>query len=480
MKMFLRAWATSMLLLIMAPVFCEQSEMTPGQLMLGIQSGIANYQKIDVLSVKDRVEFDCVLGDTLTTLKNGEIYDGFHFTIPQDFNGEDFLWYCNVPRNWMRWYIIPANGKVADSFKNWHNADVLYNTFDKVAEQNRGRFFQSCHGAYFTAGQQYIMWFNRHTEGAADSVRGCLTFASPEEESSWDVTSLEEALAMERLSPDVQIENLQSLGGKILLDKNLFTAGYAKSRIDSLVLALRSSRSFAGGFFISVRTYVPPCRKSPSMDDIEKKYGPAHFMRDSQEEAQVMAEQFAPKDKQGDLKEVYYYDYFGFEVMKFDPKRKVVRVLTQEDDFSQLRVTGEQPAFVHMRRKNLTVFMRDKAEVGRLYFFNESNKKVLVIQDPPKATYYAPDTELEYKGMGAWEERVYYHTGELARRLPFKDYVLHGLGTGLYVNGETRFEVSYQKGRLDGDLREYDEEGEGSKHRFFKEGKEIEIVQEIE
>ena len=58
--------------------------------------------------------------------------------------------------------------------------------------------------------------------------------------------------------------------------------------------------------------------------------------------------------------------------------------------------------------------------------------------------------------------------------------MLHGLGTGLYVNGETRFEVSYQKGRLDGDLREYDEAGEVSKHRFFKEGKEIEIVQEIE
>lgn len=462
---------------LMVPMVCaEETALSPEQMIAGIQQGLKNYDIIQVNNIQHVVDFDVTLGaaDSVTTVHNGDMFDGFRFTVPKDFAGEDFIWYFNSPSHWGRWYISHATDAPAAAFKRWHTPSLLYQKIDTVEEKSRSRFLQSCDGSFFKAGEEYIMWFNKVSDGGESYVRGRFTFSTLPKDEKWGVETLEEHLALTPLSHEKQIQQMGSVGGEILLDKDFFSPHYAQGRIDSLFSTLRVSKSLGGGFFVSMRTFVPPCKKSPTIAEIEKKYGPAHFIQGSQEALDVMGIDMEEEgEEQEENKVTYYYDHFGFEVLAGDAQKKVVRVSTQEDNFSSLsiaRTLAEKPTFVHIRTKNLTVFFKDQKEVGRLYFFNESEKPVLVAQDPAVAVYSVANSTLAYKGNGVWEEQVHYEDGSLARTTLFENHRMHGACIGSYEDGTKRFELLYKNGVPDGDLREYAEDGSETSHRVFKNG----------
>ena len=151
----------------------------------------------------------------------------------------------------------------------------------------------------------------------------------------------------------------------------------------------------------------------------------------------------------------------------------VTRVVSQASDFSQLR-GEEEKSFGHLSMKNLTTFYHGDEEVGRMHYFREGAKEVLLTKEPPIGSYRRGAVSLEYLGDGKWKEKTFYQDQSLARELQYERHLLSGVSKGFYEDGGKKFEASYRAGVLDGKVIEYGKDGAVERSLLFEAGKAIE------
>ncbi len=427
------------------------------------------------------VDFDLKLGES--PVKVGEAqFDGFRFTAPEIPEGADFVWNFNAPKGWGNWYILPVEGKPGQAFRSWLEGDKLYQTFDKAGEKERLRILQTLTGSYFKPGAEYLMWFRKVSGDGEGALRGRAAFAKRKEgKNPWDYDEIEKALQLKPAAPEDQVAALESRGGLILLDKEFFAPGYAGNRIDSVFLSMRSTKRSSSGFFITLQTSVPPCETSPSFAAIMKKYGEPDFSRSGEEMSKRMGHAGgSPEDADYKKITLHYYDYFTLEVENEGKDPKVLRVATQATNFSKVRPPAKGSSYAQLDLENLTVFHKDGKEVGRAYYFLEDGEDPLFIKEPPPGAYQSEDDTLTAKGDGKWLWESKFEDGKIGRRMPLEHHRFHGKAEGFWPDGKPQFTAEYRKGKLDGELVQYDKTGKEKARRKFKDGEEVEEKKEKE
>ena len=403
----------------------------------------------------------------------GETYDGVYFKAPDKGEGEDFSWYFNAPEDWANWYVLPLEEDVKLGFRDWLNGDMVYERFDRAGEKNRFRVLQTLSGSYFEAGKEYVLWFRQIKDAEPGELRLKATFANPEKGENWDYEKLEKALNLKPKDSAAQIAELDSLGGRILLDGKFFDPQYADGRIDSLFFAKRQQKQMSGGFFIQISTSTPPCRTEPKLADIIAKYGEPDFVRSSEEDSRRTGNEEVDEGDESTV--TYYYDYFGFVAEEGDEEKIVRQVTAQANDFSGLRPEGEaRSTFGQLGFENLTVFHTDGKEVGRIYRFDEEGKQPLVVKAPPEGAYQNGPVTLSFLGEGTWTMEGVSETG---KRIYTKRYVqdrLNGLTEVFHENGKLKLSLTYKDGVPDGKFTEFDEEGGVVREAIYKDGVPVE------
>ncbi len=402
---------------------------------------------------------------------DGNVFDGIRLVAPGKTSGKDFIWYFNIPEGWAHWYIVPLGGEMKQGFRSWLTPDRLYANFDKAGEEGRFRVLQTLDGRYFDAGAEYVLWFRRVEDGVKGEMRVRAAFSERVED--WDRDGLEEALGLRSSPAADQVAELDSRGGRILLDGELFEKGYAEDRIDSLFFSMRRQKDMAGGFSIRIETSTPPCRKSPLLAEIIDKYGEADFIVSSAEEAAGNGD----SDEGGEPVVTHYYDYFGLEVSENESSPKVRRVVAQANDFSTLRPMEDSRAtFGSLRFRNLIVMHLDGDEVGRIYGFDEGGRKPDVVKLPRPGVYSHGLDTLKHLGAGSWEWRSEAVKGIPSYIKRYSENRLNGLSEMFHETrkGGVKFSLPYKDGLLHGRVTEYDEGGEILREMEYREGELVE------
>lgn len=451
---------------------CHGQEFTIEKLQEALAADLAPFDEVEISPGGKITNLKIKFGES-TAQVGEDLFDGFRFKCPAVPEKSDFVWYFNAPENWGNWYILPVTGKPEEAFKGWIEGDKVYEKYDEAGEDERLRILQTLKGKYFTEGTEYIIWFRKTEEGKSSDFRGTMAFVEKEE--AWEHESIEEALHLKIASPEDQVAELSSRGGLILLDKEFFTPGYARGRIDSAFYSIRSTKKMQGGFFITTQIAVPPCDSDPKLSAIVAKHGAADFIRSGAEVAKVrMHAGGSPPDEDEKSTTRHYYDHFAFEVDSSAEDPKVRRVVTFGNDFSKLMAPDEGSSFVSMDTENLTLFHKDGKEVGRGYYFLESGKQPFFITEPPVGEYKAGDSILTAKGGGDWIWEQRFDDGQVARRFLLKDHQFEGKAEGFQPNGKPTYIANYHKGLLNGELIEFGKDGEEVSRRDFKEGKPVE------
>jgi hypothetical protein len=398
-------------------------------------------------------------------------YDGLRFTAPLDLEGRDFIWYFNAPEGWANWYIVPLEEEVKQGFKNWLNADMVYKDLDKEGAKERMRVLQTLDGSYFEPGKEYALWFRNVEKAKPGELRFRIAFAKPEEKGKWEHGDLEQALGLEAAAAEAQVAELDSLGGKILMDEKFFDKEYAEGRIDAVFSAKRQQQILKGGFFIQIRTSTPPCRRNPKLAEIMAKHGEPDFVRTSKETASLTTK----KEDDDPPTVTHFYDYFGFVVNEGDGDQIVQQVTAQANNFSKLipKDSGRW-TFGRLGYENLMVFHQDGREVGRIYFFDEEDKDPNAVKVPPLGAYRNGSVTVKCMGDGKWTMEGVSEEGKPLFLKRYEKNRLHGISETYHDNEKLRLSLSYNNGVLDGNLIEYDEEGKIVREARYKEGNEIE------
>ena len=431
-------------------------------LMKALQTNPDKFEQIELNDINQVVDFEIQLGESTTQLPDGDKLDGFRFKAPEGSDTTDFVWYFNAPSDWSNWYLCPMEGEFERNFGSWLEADQLYKQFDRIHEKQRHRTLQTLGSGYFKPGKEYIMWFRQVGKG-----KGRLTgrLALKESKDKWEHDDIEKALKLKKMPLEAQVRELNSRGGKILFDKDFYDRSYAKNRIDNALFSIRRTKRLRGGLFITMEMQIPNCKTTPSITDIRKRHGEPDFIVTGEEMNKVYQ---AEKDSNTIT---YYYDYFGFEVKKDDPKGIVQRVISQANNFSDLQPKDKKPSFGQVSMKNLTTFTKDGKEVGRMYYFLEGHKQPVVITAPPIGSYKSGQLELEYKGDGVWLWRTYFDDGSLARKVSMQKHMMHGEAVGFHSPNVRSFVANYENGLLHGKVTKYSEGGEILDETIFEKGK---------
>lgn len=428
----------------------------------------------------DELAFGEGMGSEMLTVELGEsvikhdggTYDGLVFKVPKNAEGLDFVWYFNAPQEWASWYILALGEEPKQGFRNWLNAEMAFEGFDLAGESGRLRALQTLEADYFEPGKEYVLWFKRMDDTRNRDLRLKAAFVAAGKDDEWSGKGIEKALGLKRQSNAGQIAYLGSLGGKILLDPQFFDAAYAELRIDSLFLSMREQRRMEGGFFMQLKTSVPPCYTNPKLADIIAKHGEPDFVRTGKEESLLRE-----NDKAGDGEEAvvkYYYDYFGFVVDEGDKDRVVRLVEVQANDFSSLRPkTEERATFGRLEFENLTVFHFDGDEVGRVYLFDEGDEEPLVIKAPPVGKYMNGSVTIDFRGDGVWSMEGLSSKGEKIYSKHYRRNLLEGGSEVYHPNGKIRYRLSYRKGLPHGKFTEFDDKGEVVREAVYEDGEPV-------
>jgi hypothetical protein len=453
------------LFLLLATCAVHAAEMSEEVMFEELRKGAAKFEAVGPIELGKPVPFKISLAANAVKLAEDAVFGGFRFTAPKGVSGSDFVWYFNAPFAWANWYIMPLSDKPRPGFKNWIYGDKIYEQFDVAGAPARMRALQTLSSDYFKEGEEYYIWFRKVQDGDDDEVRGVLTFAKPDGE--WDENKIEAVLPLKPQPAAEQVKQLDSRGGRILLDEKFFEKSYADERIGSVFFSKRQTKFLPDGFFVTMETNIPPCKTQPSFAEIRKAFGEPDFTVTSEEEDKIS------KRKEGDSKTTtYYYDNFGFEVDPNDPKQTVQRVSANAANYATLPPKEDGKRFSQLPLKNLTCFYDDKKEVGRVYFFGESKTDAIIAMEPPVGRYKSRDEELECFGGGKWVQRNFHENGKLARIVRFENNRLNGTAEGYYPDGNKSFEAPYKNGRLDGEVVEYQEDGT-VKRTSFKGGQKV-------
>ncbi|HEY1122875.1 MAG TPA: hypothetical protein VGE67_14790, partial [Haloferula sp.] len=271
--------------------------------------------------------------------------------------------------------------------------------------------------------------------------------------------------------PEVQITATGWRGGKILLDREFFSPSDAAGRIDSAFFSIRSTQRMRGGLFITTQIAVPPCSTTPSLAAIRERYGAPDFVRSGEERERFMKHAGGEGvDKEDRERTLYHYDHFAFEVDSAAADPKVLRVVTNANDFSLLSPPAKGASFASLDLENITVFHRDGKEVGRAYYFLEGKREPLFITEPPAGVYLAKDQRLTKSKDGEWLWESLHPDGKVARKLPMKRHRLHGKAEGFNPAGGLTFTAEYRDGVLHGDVVRLDGKGKEVSRQKFKDG----------
>ena len=455
----------------------EDEEKAKAAILADTRANLAAYDVIAAPKADIPVTVRVKLGETTSSSKGKEIYDGFRITAPDDVADRDFVWYFNAPASWANWYIIPVSGGFPDGFRNWLPADRLYSGFDKPQEKNRTRALQTLDRSYFKPGAEYLLWFHKvgPDADAPTDLRAVFRFvARPDDKKKWDHDSVEKALKLKNSPAADQVAELNSRGGRIMLDPQLFDPSDASNRIENVLFSIRQTTHRSDGVFITIEASCPPCRRSPTLAAIREKFGPADFVQTAAEVKKVYKhrENDNVKDEDDEAVTTHYYDFFAFEVADSDPDGKILQVKTHANDFSRLKPPASGGFFGTVPMKNLTVLYLDGKEVGRFYYFLEGGKEPLCIQEPPAGKYQNEDTTIEYQGGGGWV-LLNIEEGKVVRRVPFASHRMSGVAEGFYPDGKLRFKASYKDGELHGELIQYSEQGKIVDQRRFIDGQQV-------
>jgi hypothetical protein len=400
-------------------------------------------------------------------------FDCVRFVAPTD-EPRDMIWAFVLPPKYSSWYILPASGKMT-GFRNWLNADRLYQ--DLPATVNNAARLQTLSAASFKTGETYILWFKEEPDFTGPAtLAGAINFlpASADKDKKWEPEEIEQALGLKAATAAEQVAYLQSRGGKALLDKRFFSAGYAQGRIDDLLYARRHLRLLQGGWFIKTTIVIPVCNTEPRLADVQAAYGEPDLVLSGKER------RIFDKDAEED-ETAYYYDYIVFLVKNKDGQPRIMRVTSEPIDTSTVRARqagltwGDMPA----QGFRMRIFYRDKKEIARVSFWGESEAR-LVSGELPKETFQRKNEEdgtseeLQYLGDGNWEERSSYPNGQVERTATLQAHAYQGVLRTFYSDGKPQAEGHYNKGRLDGVLKQWRQTGE-SRELHYKAG---ELVRE--
>lgn len=445
---------------------CHAEELTADELNEALAAKTEAFDEVFISGDGKTMEFTVNLGTTPVKVDDA-VFDGFRFRCPELPEGADFVWYFNAPQNWGNWYIMPVEGKPGTAFRSWLDADKVYEPYDRETEPNRLRILQILDGGYFKSGKEYLMWFRKTAEGADNTLRGTAAFAKGKD--SWDHDAIEKALSLKAAPPKEQVAALKSRGGKILLDPGFFEPEYAAGRIDSAFFSIRSTKRMSGGFFLTTQIAVPPCKTSPSFNEIVKKHGEPDFSRTGEEMAR--ARRNSPDEEDEKTVTRHYYDYFAFEVETGAKEPKVLRVVTLGESFAGLRPPREGSSYTQVETENLMVFHKDGQEVGRAYHFLEGGDEPIFIKEPPPGEYTSGHDRLMAKGGGVWIWESCYEDGKVARKIPLKGNRFDGKAEGFYHTGKPQFTAEYRQGELNGEVVKFDDEGQETSRQKFKDGR---------
>jgi len=452
------------------------------RLRQALQGNVETFQFIEI-NDEGPTDFSLDLSEHSAELANEGRFGGFRFIAPKGSDALDMVWYFNIPQSWSNWYLSPATGPMKRSFNRWTTADKVYEKFDEPKAAERYRVLQELPAGFFEPGKEYLMWFRQKTDGGGKMARGRIVFQTPlQNDEEWDADNMEEALDLQPLPAEAQVAHLDSRGGKIMLDPEFFQRPDAVSRIDKVFSSLRRFQKLKGGLFITMEMNCPPCGTTPNYAEIRAKHGEADFIRDSAEVVAKRNHQIWPDapDDQDNEPEVdedntitYYYDHFGFIVNRDDPDGEVIQVNTHAENYANLATSNPAGAYARLGTQNLTVFLQDGKEVGRIYYFLEESKIPLVVQEPPLGEYRNGDTRLQYHGDGEWTQSDFFEDGALFFRKPFAGHQIEGKAQWYFPDGNIRFSVDHQDGVYHGDFIEYNPDGQILKQRTFEHGKPV-------
>ncbi|MCH8156303.1 MAG: hypothetical protein IID18_00880, partial [Nitrospinae bacterium] len=436
------ALSITLLISLFVPLL-SAAELTPEVLIEGVQGNPEAFELVKIDQSDQVVSFDLELGETTATVAGEFVFDGFQFVVPADAKGKDLVWYFNAPTEWGNWYIIPVEGKPGDGFRGWLNGDKIYQTFDVSREKKRVRILQTLSGENLKPGKSYILWFRRVLGSSGGKLRGCISFVKKSED--WDYESIEKVLGLKPGDVAAQVAQLDSKGGRILLERAFFQPSYAENRIEAVFFSLRNTKRMRGGMFITIETDIPICKTEPSYAAILGKFGEADFIQSGKELARLRKSWTDEADDSVDQSvTTYYYDYFGFEVQGEKGKEVVTRVVSSANDYSVLKAGKSELSFGQVPMENLTAFQKKGKEVGRMYSFLEGGKKPFIIREPPIGMYKREGQELEYKGKGNWFLTMFSKDGVVAQKIPFTNHQRNGISEWFYPSGKPSFIVPYK------------------------------------
>ena len=459
--------------------FIARTEEPPPWL-LELQSKAVAFEQVEVPPVGEVLHFTIKLGEVSVELENGQRYSGFRFQAPPQAEEATLVWYFNAPKNWSGWYIVPLDDEIKPGFRNFMNADRLYEQDVGLPQDQRFRILQTLDPGFMESGKNYFMWFNESGEEmeAVSPLQVSWKLEITNEEVDWDRDAVEDALRLKSAPVEDQVELLDSRGGRILLDPTFFTRSDAKRRIDQVFTSIRQFRRTSDGFFVYTEYGMPPCNTTPRFEEIQAKYGEPDFELTEQENMlkrthRVYEDSVQPEEEKKVEKNTnFMYDYFSFVVSSDDPDGPVKQVKVHAQNYRRLRPETLEATYRTLGTQNLTVFYDQGVEVGRMYFFREKNKLPLVITEPPPGSYRWRDSELVYSGEGAWIEKVYDEETLFSKNL-YEDHRLNGKGLWYFPEGGLRFSVEQQAGLYHGEFIEYDQKGEVLRKLCFDQGQQI-------
>lgn len=431
------------------------------------QKHVAEFPEIPVGISSAEHKFVTVRLDEKPIVVGEHRFGCVRFVAPKDA-GRDMVWAFSMPPEWQHWYIIPASGTMA-GFRNWLDADCLYeglpSTLANVAH------FQILEAKNFKSGETYILWFKQEkkADGPAMLTAAINFLPPPGEKKKWDIEQIVKGLHLKPAPMADEAAYFNSRGGKALLDKRFFEPSYGEDRIGDLLYALRHD-VMNNGWFVKMNVIIPVCKTEPLLSDVQAAYGDADLVLPPKDR-QLFYGKDAPEGEAA-----YYYDHFAFLVKDVRGKPRIVRVTSDSEDVSPVRPQHEGLTWndVPLANLKLRIFYRDRKEIARIAFWGEEGAKLLS-GDLPEDTYtragddVITEQKLKYLGKGAWEYKSVYVNGQTQQTYALKDHALQGPLHAYYPDGKPQAEANYDKGRLDGALKQWSEDGQSSE-RHFKAG----------
>lgn len=431
------------------------------------QKHVADFPLVPVTTTYGRHQTFSIRLDQKPIVIGGHRFGCVRFVAPPG-EAREMVWAFSVPAAWGNWYILPATGSMK-GFQNWFDADRLYEELPATVECPA--HLQTLEADRFKPGETYILWFNtEQADPAPATLSGVISFLPPSK-GEWKSEDIEKTLALKAAKKEAQAAYFKSRGAKAIYDKRFFPRDEADSCMDNLLFARRHSKVAGDGWFIGMTKGPSDCRLQPELAAIRAAYGEPDFSLPGKERQAF--EQDAPENETA-----YYYDYIVFLVREKNGKACVMNVTSVPNDTSAVHPSRDGLTWgdVPLPQLALRIFYRDRKEIAHVAFWGDGSAKLLS-GELPRETFLQQNEdgsreELKYLGEGNWEERRTYANGQVRRTATLQGHMYQGITRTYFSDGKPQAEGHYDKGRLDGVLKQWKQTGE-MRELHFKAGERV-------